>query len=63
MFQRSTRFSNGSCFLFTLPLASLHVVNKGLDRYNSRVRAQNNVFDAEKALLKSTSAYVAKNRK
>ncbi|RYU79554.1 hypothetical protein [Hymenobacter persicinus] len=44
-------------------LASLHVVGKGMDRYNARVRAQNNVFDAEKALLKSTSAYVAKNRK
>ena len=43
--------------------ASLRSVNKGMERYYARISASHAVLDAQKALLKSTADYLAKNRK
>jgi hypothetical protein len=43
--------------------SSLRAVNTALARYQSRLDASNTVFAVEKALRKSTSAYLAKNDK
>ncbi|AII50894.1 hypothetical protein [Hymenobacter sp. APR13] len=43
--------------------ASLRTVNKEMERYYARISAAHALTDAQKALLKSTSDYLAKNRK
>ena len=43
--------------------ASLRKVNKEMQRYNARVGMSGRLYNAQKAMLKSTAAYLAKNGK